>query len=286
MKKSRVFTLHFFTYSILLTMLFLSTTFPSIASISTNVKIYVDDVQMEFGLEANDPGPYIKEGRTLVPFRRIFEEVLSMEVLWDADERKVTAIGNDIEMILYIDGKIAYVNGEEKELDVPAAITDDRTFVPLRFVSENCGADVGWEDSTKSVFITLPAEITQPIDDKPGSPNIEIPPVEKKKLGEAMTYNKETFSFSVVALEDLSVAFDKKLIIKGSTDTKDSTLMLEIFDETKRSVKTRAYAQPSVTGVYEFRASTYVPKTFKPKYMNVYTYNENDKLIQIAEYEI
>jgi len=62
----------------------------------------------------------------------------------------VTAKGNGIEMTLYIGGKIAIVNGEEKELDVPAEITDDRTFVPLRFVSENCGAVVAWDDSTKS----------------------------------------------------------------------------------------------------------------------------------------
>jgi len=31
---------------------------------------------------ANDPAPYIKEGRTLIPFRRIFE-ALGMDVGWD-----------------------------------------------------------------------------------------------------------------------------------------------------------------------------------------------------------
>jgi len=52
-------------------MLFLSTTLQSIAS--TNVKVYFNGKLMEFGTSANDPAPYIKEGRTLIPFRRIFE---------------------------------------------------------------------------------------------------------------------------------------------------------------------------------------------------------------------
>ncbi|HOQ38105.1 MAG TPA: copper amine oxidase N-terminal domain-containing protein, partial [Acetivibrio sp.] len=125
MKKAKSFTLYFFIYSFMICSLFLSTTLSIHASISTNVKVYINGELMEFGRDANDPGPYIKEGRTLIPFRRIFE-ALDMEVSWDAKERMVTAIGNDIEMKLYIGKTNAYVNGEEKTLDVPAEITDGR----------------------------------------------------------------------------------------------------------------------------------------------------------------
>jgi len=165
--KSRAF--RFVVYTTLLCMLFLSTTLQSIAS--TNVKVYFNGKLMEFGTSANDPAPYIKEGRTLIPFRRIFE-ALGMDVGWDPVLRMVTAKGNGIEMTLYIGGKIAIVNGEEKELDVPAEITDDRTFVPLRFVSENCGAVVAWDDSTKSVYITMPITY-RPLQEKYCQPSKE-----------------------------------------------------------------------------------------------------------------
>ena len=283
MKKSKAFALRFFIYSFLICSLFLSTTLFSNASISTNVKVYIDGKLMEFGREANDPGPYIKEGRTLIPFRRIFE-ALDMEVLWDAQERMVTAIGNDIEMKLYIGKTNAYVNGEEKTLDVPAEITDGRTFVPLRFVSENCGAKVDWEDSTKSVYITLPKEIESPGKEMPGGPgDINVPVVERNKLGDKVTYNGMTFSFDSIELVDIPGIFDKRLYIKGKTNAEGSELLIRIFDKTHSSVKTVAYAQNSESSTYDLIATTYVSKSFVPAYMFVYTYDANGKLVQIAD---
>jgi hypothetical protein len=239
---------------------------------------------MEFGREANDPGPYIKDGRTLIPFRRIFES-LDMEVLWDDKERMVTATDNDIEMKLYINKTIAYVNGEEKTLDVPAEITDNRTFVPLRFVSENCGAKVEWDDSTKSVFITLPEEITSPEDDVPGSPGtLDRPVVEKSVLGEEVTYNGMTFSFDSVELVDVPGISDKKLYIKGTTNTKENIVWIDIFNVTNNPIRKRTTTQPSETDIYDFTSIMYVPGSFVPSYIFVYIKDDNGRLIQIAEY--
>ena len=286
MKKSKAFALHLFIYSFLLSTLFLSTTLPSNASISTNVKVYIDGKLMEFGREANDPGPYIRDGRTLIPLRRIFE-ALDMEVLWDDKERMVTATGNDIEMKLYINKTIAYVNGKEETLDVPAEITDDRTFVPLRFVSENCGAEVEWDDSTKSVFITLPKEITSPEDDVPGgSGSTDVPVVERKNLGEEVTYNGMTFSFDLVEMRDVPGNVLGQLYIEGKTNIKNSTLLLEVFDQTNYSIRTRAYAQPSDTGIYDFVATFNTSKSFVPSYMYVYASDKNGNRILIGKYKI
>ncbi|MBE7046092.1 MAG: copper amine oxidase N-terminal domain-containing protein [Ruminococcaceae bacterium] len=38
-------------------------------------------------------------------------------------------------------------------LDVPAQIIDGRTLVPVRAISEAFGADVKWEEETKTVYI-------------------------------------------------------------------------------------------------------------------------------------
>ncbi|MCC8169012.1 MAG: copper amine oxidase N-terminal domain-containing protein, partial [Oscillospiraceae bacterium] len=48
----------------------------------------------------------------------------------------------------------AFVNNEKKELDVPAKIVDDKTFVPLRFVLESLGETVEWDAENYSVVIT------------------------------------------------------------------------------------------------------------------------------------
>jgi len=40
-------------------------------------------------------------------------------------------------------------------MDVPATIMNGRTMLPVRFVSEHLGADVQWEELTKTVTITV-----------------------------------------------------------------------------------------------------------------------------------
>lgn len=40
------------------------------------------------------------------------------------------------------------------KLDSPAFIENNRTYTPIRFISENLGADVEWDDEAKRVTIT------------------------------------------------------------------------------------------------------------------------------------
>ena len=50
---------------------------------------------------------------------------------------------------LYIDGKEAVYSEDSKPMNY-----NGRIYVPLRFVAENMGKDVSWEEQTKSVYIT------------------------------------------------------------------------------------------------------------------------------------
>lgn len=50
------------------------------------------------------------------------------------------------QMGLAIGHKTLYVNGECIPMDVAPIIIDGRTMVPLRFVAENLGREVGWSD--------------------------------------------------------------------------------------------------------------------------------------------
>lgn len=114
--------------------------------------VYLNGKQMTF-----DVNPYIKDGRTLVPMRAIFEAV-GATVGWDQDTRTVYAVrekNEDASLVtLQIDHDKAFVNSEEKTLDVTATIKNDRTFVPLRFVVEALGEKVEWNQERYAVIIT------------------------------------------------------------------------------------------------------------------------------------
>lgn len=98
-----------------------------------------------------DVQPIIVNDRTMVPLRAIFE-ALGAEVQWFEETQTVKAIKADTEVTLVIDGE-AHINGQLAVLDVPARIVNDRTLVPLRFVSEAMGCEVDWIDANQTVII-------------------------------------------------------------------------------------------------------------------------------------
>ncbi|MBP1966873.1 copper amine oxidase N-terminal domain-containing protein [Paenibacillus aceris] len=111
------------------------------------VKLYVNGEEPTF-----EVAPFIREGNTLVPFRAI-SEALKATVTWNEEERSVTVTRGGITVKLFIDSKTATVNGNEVTLEVPAAIENGSTVVPVRFVSEALKAAVKWESETQSVVI-------------------------------------------------------------------------------------------------------------------------------------
>ncbi|NLV20370.1 MAG: hypothetical protein GXY49_00020 [Syntrophomonadaceae bacterium] len=115
----------------------------------TAIKLFINDTQYFM-----NPEPYIKDGRTLVPMRRVFE-ILGAQVDWNEKEQKVTAVKGSTEIKLYIGSQTAYKNGQPVQLDVPAEImaSTGRTMVPLRFVSEALGCSIEWAGSTRTITI-------------------------------------------------------------------------------------------------------------------------------------
>ena len=100
----------------------------------------------------NDVPPMIRNSRTMLPARFIGEGI-GAEVLWDGEKREVTVSKDDIVIRIYIDSDMAYVNDKEEKLDSPAFIENDRTYIPLRFIAENFGADVIWDSESRMVYI-------------------------------------------------------------------------------------------------------------------------------------
>lgn len=105
-----------------------------------------------------DQPPVTMFDRTLVPMRAIFE-AMGADVSWVEDTETILATRDDITIALQIDNNMLFKNtGSNKEsieLDVPAQLVGDRTMVPVRAISEAFTANVGWDEDTKTVTITL-----------------------------------------------------------------------------------------------------------------------------------
>lgn len=125
--------------------------------------IKVLDVDSILSKKANmkfDTPPVIKGGRTLVPVRAIVEG-FGAEVEWNEETREVTVIKDDVEIILPIDNNEVYVNGEKIDLDTKSEIMNSRTYVPLRFIAENLGLKVDWDEETETIELDEDEEDTE-----------------------------------------------------------------------------------------------------------------------------
>lgn len=136
---------------------------------ANTIPVFVDGVQISF-----DQQPIIRDDRTLVPLRGVFE-ALGATVYWNNDTRSVTAYKDDTTVELAIGSSTMYVNGQPKYLDVAGQIINDRTLVPLRAISEAFEAIVYWDNDTRTVRV-YSDESTIPSD--PDEPDVEDPDVD------------------------------------------------------------------------------------------------------------
>ncbi|MBR5309375.1 MAG: copper amine oxidase N-terminal domain-containing protein [Clostridia bacterium] len=104
-----------------------------------------------------ETAPYVVgEGTTLVPVR-VITEAFGARVGWDGETRTVTLDYPDVNIVLQIGNPVAEVNGEAVTLLAAPELPDGRTMVPLRFISETFGADVGYDEETRGITVTKEA---------------------------------------------------------------------------------------------------------------------------------
>ena len=110
------------------------------------------DVKVDGNKVANDVAPMIKADRTFLPIR-VIAEALGATVTWSEADQSVTIVEGNTTIVIYIGQAFALVNGTPVQLDAPAFIEDGRTFLPVRFIAENLGATVTWNEANQSVTI-------------------------------------------------------------------------------------------------------------------------------------
>jgi hypothetical protein len=102
----------------------------------------------------SDSDPVIRDGRTLVPMRIIFE-AMGVTPAFNAHNMSITASNDDTSLELTINSNVAVVNGDVAELEVPAMLINNRTYVPVRFVTEVFGGQVSWDSARNMVVLNI-----------------------------------------------------------------------------------------------------------------------------------
>jgi hypothetical protein len=112
------------------------------------IRVLVDDTELQF-----DAQPFMENNRTLVPVRALAEK-LGFAVGWDEAEQRVTLTKGAKTIVLWIGSTRVMVDGKESSIDVAPTKANDRTYVPVRFVSEQLGTLVGWDDAAYAVKVS------------------------------------------------------------------------------------------------------------------------------------
>lgn len=139
------------------------------AAAAAAIKVTVDNVAVAFP----DAKPYTESSRVLIPVRFV-SKALGGTVDYKNKTVYITQDGKKISM--KVNGTKVTVGGKTVTLDVPARVKQNRTYVPLRFVSEALGASVDWNQAKRLVSITtedgetveVPTVPDQEFDWKPG----------------------------------------------------------------------------------------------------------------------
>ena len=150
----------------------------------SDVTISVDGVNVEF----SDQKPVIKENRTLVPVRGVLE-AMGVDVTWDESTKTIGMSKGDKTATLVIGSDTLMIGNSEKvTLDVAPEIIGERTMLPIRAAAEAFDAEVGWDDSSRTITITTAKENTETTTPETDNSETETP-------------SEKTFEKSEVTLE-------------------------------------------------------------------------------------
>jgi len=117
-------------------------------NLTTNpVKVFLDGEQIIFDVQ-----PTIIDGRTMAPFRAIFE-ALGYTIDWEGGSQTIRADNDSGSILMKIGDLEIHHRDRTIKTDVAPYIQAGRTFVPVRIISELSGCDVLWNQSTRTVLI-------------------------------------------------------------------------------------------------------------------------------------
>ncbi len=94
-------------------------------------------------------------GNVMIPIRVVAEE-LGFDVNYEKKTSTVTINQSGTTLILNVNKTTASVNGSQVKLPIAPKLAKDTTLVPMRFVGEQMGLQVSWDNTAKAAYLTTP----------------------------------------------------------------------------------------------------------------------------------
>jgi len=123
---------------------------PSIGKAETITGIKINDIPIKMSKQ-----PIVKDGRTLVPVREIFES-LGLSLEWDQAAKEIKVRKLDKEIVFYIDNKLAFINRDPVILRTPPIIYKGTTYIPIKIVADSLNGQVTLDSIANRILIDLP----------------------------------------------------------------------------------------------------------------------------------
>ncbi len=104
-----------------------------------------------------DVAPYISGDRTFMPIRYVAYAlgINDANILWDGANQTVTLMKGDKVVQLKVGSTTLLINGAAVTMDVAPVNVNGRVCLPIRFVAQAFGAEVGWDGATQQVTIEM-----------------------------------------------------------------------------------------------------------------------------------
>lgn len=263
-----------------------------------NIMITVDNQIVKFP----DAQPFMdSSNRTLVPIRFVSEE-LGAKVDWNEKTKTVSINQKDKVVEMQIGSKTIKVDGETKQMDTAPISKQNRTFVPLRFVSEGLGVNVDWLKEVSTVQISTGKEIKVTHID-----NLKAEPI--SKYGNAFV--RDGYKEVVIAnlsqlpindgeytIHDISVSEDGNQVYVTQTPNKDTWTYTNLYFSDsigcKRARNPMKYTKKNGVVISEYDVvglSDYVFEgdnfeKYKLDKVNYFVFEGKDKLLAIPKSEV
>lgn len=186
---------------------------------NSEIHILYNDTVVQY----EDVKPVNTDGRVMIPFRAALEN-MGATVDYNDAERLVTAKKGDITINFTLMDDTIYIdkNGQQSTItmDVPMIIVEDRTLVPIRFMSNAFDMQVGWDGDSETVVI-------MDYDDYFNKFSSIAPNMTKLINLKQPEFNKETASFDLaVSLAEGEKTFN--FDFGGKADYADGTGQMKV----------------------------------------------------------
>lgn len=103
------------------------------------------------------PDPVIQDGVTLVPVS-VITDTLDIDARVSNKEGTVLLVKNDNEVLIDIKKPEIQVNGKVIAAEKNPQVINNHIYIPFRQVAEALGANIVWENATRSIVITPPED--------------------------------------------------------------------------------------------------------------------------------